>query len=436
MSEKIYVIDTSVYLADSDCILSYQDSDIIVPLKVLEEIDRHKGRQDGPGVNARAIIRKLDQLRESGNLNCGVTLGEGKGSVYARSYDPSVLSGDFPLSNPDNQIIATALTERALKPGKEVVVVTRDINLRVKCDALGVATEDYNEQYIVKEPESIYSGLAKIVVEDDKIDDFYRGEPVVLGTVENLYANQFVLLSSDADDKKTALARYIDPTSALKKIVNLQTKIWGLRPRNKEQSFALDLLTDPDVKVVSLIGQAGCGKTLLSLAAGLEQVLESKLYKKLIVSRPVHPLGTQDIGYLPGTIEEKMAPWLAPIQDNLQFLMNDDKVAMSMYQEQGKIEVEALSFIRGRTISNGFIIIDEAQNLTPHEMKTIITRVGENTKIVLTGDVEQIDHVYVDSTSNGLTVAVERLKKYGITGHITLLRGERSEVASIAVEAL
>ena len=174
--------------------------------------------------------------------------------------------------------------------------------------------------------------------------------------------------------------------------------------------------------MVSLIGQAGCGKTLLALAAGLEQVLDQKIYKKLIVSRPVHPLGTQDIGYLPGTIEEKMAPWLAPIQDNLQFLMNDDKIAMAMYQEQGKIEVEALSFIRGRTISNGYIIIDEAQNLTPHEMKTIITRVGENTKIVLTGDVEQIDHVYVDATSNGLTVAVEKLKEYGITGHITLKR--------------
>lgn len=188
--------------------------------------------------------------------------------------------------------------------------------------------------------------------------------------------------------------------------------------------------------MVSLIGQAGCGKTLLALAAGLEQVLDQKIYKKLIVSRPVHPLGTQDIGYLPGTIEEKMAPWLAPIQDNLQFLMNDDKIAMAMYQEQGKIEVEALSFIRGRTISNGYIIIDEAQNLTPHEMKTIITRVGENTKIVLTGDVEQIDHVYVDATSNGLTVAVEKLKEYGITGHITLKRGERSEVASMAVEAL
>ena len=436
MSEKIYVIDTSVYLADSNCISSYQDSDIVVPLKVLEEIDRHKGRQDGPGVNARAIIRKLDQLRESGNLNCGVVLGDGRGSIYARSYDPSVLSEDFPLSNPDNQIIATALTERDLRPDKEVVVVTRDINLRVKCDALGVATEDYNEQYIVEEPESIYSGFTKLTVEDKIIDDFYSGQPSVLNFDKGLYANQFLLLTSSTDEKKTALARYVGSANPLKKIVNIQTKIWGLRPRNKEQSFALDLLTDPEVKVVSLIGRAGCGKTLLSLAAGLEQVLESKQYKKLIVSRPVHPLGTQDIGYLPGTIEEKMAPWLAPIQDNLQFLMNDDKIAMSVYREKGKIEVEALSYIRGRTISNGFIIIDEAQNLTPHEMKTIITRVGENTKIVLTGDVEQIDHVYVDATSNGLTVAVERLKDYGITGHITLVRGERSAVASMAAEAL
>ena len=313
-------------------------------------------------------------------------------------------------------------------------MVTRDINLRVKCDALGVATEDYNEQYVVKEPESIYTGVRSITTPDGNIDDFYKGNPVLLD--ENFNPNQFIVLASEIDEKKTALARYVDCQSPLRKIENLNSNIWGLRPRNKEQSFALDLLLDPGVKVVSLIGQAGCGKTLLALAAGLEQVLDQKIYKKLIVSRPVHPLGTQDIGYLPGTIEEKMAPWLAPIQDNLQFLMNDDKIAMAMYQEQGKIEVEALSFIRGRTISNGYIIIDEAQNLTPHEMKTIITRVGENTKIVLTGDVEQIDHVYVDATSNGLTVAVEKLKEYGITGHITLKRGERSEVASMAVEAL
>ena len=433
MSEKIYVIDTSVFLADSECINSYQDNDIVIPLKVLEEIDRHKGRQDGPGLNARSIIRKLDQLRESGNLNCGIQLAEGKGNVYARSFDPTVLSGDFPLSNPDNQIIATALTERNLTE-KEIVVVTRDINLRVKCDALGVATEDYNDQYVVEEPESIYSGLTQVITDDSNVEKFYKGEPISIE--QELHPNQFIILTSNVDDKKTALARYIDPHTSPRKIININTNVWGLRPRNKEQSFAMDLLMDPEIKVVSMIGQAGCGKTLLALAAGLQQVLELEQYKKLIVSRPVHPLGTQDIGYLPGTIEEKMAPWLAPIQDNLQFLMNDDKIAMSMYQEQGKIEVEALSFIRGRTISNGFIIIDEAQNLTPHEMKTIITRVGENTKIVLTGDVEQIDHVYVDATSNGLTVAVEKLKGYSITGHVTLKRGERSAVASMAVEAL
>ena len=436
MSEKIYVIDTSVYLADSNCISAYQDSDIVVPLKVLEEIDRHKGRQDGPGVNARAIIRKLDQLRESGNLNCGVVLGDGRGSIYARSYDPSVLSEDFPLSNPDNQIIATALTERDLRPDKEVIVVTRDINLRVKCDALGVATEDYNEQYIVEEPESIYSGFAKLTVEDKIIDDFYSGQPSVLNFDKGLYANQFLLLTSSTDEKKTALARYVGSANPLKKIVNIQTKIWGLRPRNKEQSFALDLLTDPEVKVVSLIGRAGCGKTLLSLAAGLEQVLESKQYKKLIVSRPVHPLGTQDIGYLPGTIEEKMAPWLMPIQDNLQFLMGDDKSTLEMYVDKGIIEIEALTYIRGRSISNAFIIIDEAQNLTTHEIKTIITRVGEGTKIVFTGDIDQIDNVYVDATTNGLTYAIEKIKDYDVAGHVTLQKGERSKVATLGANIL
>ena len=280
MSDKIFVIDTSVFLADSECINSYQDNDIVIPLKVLEEIDRHKGRQDGPGLNARSIIRKLDQLRESGNLNCGIQLAEDKGKVYARSFDPTVLSEDFPLSNPDNQIIATALTEQDITD-KEVVVVTRDINLRVKCDALGVATEDYNEQYVVAQPESIYTGMVHITTEDNNIEKFYKGEPVLIEG--NFNPNQFIVMTSEIEEKKTALARYSSSHMSLKKIINLNSNVWGLRPRNKEQSFALDLLLDPEVKVVSLIGQAGCGKTLLALAAGLEQVLEQGKYKKLIV---------------------------------------------------------------------------------------------------------------------------------------------------------
>ena len=211
-----------------------------------------------------------------------------------------------------------------------------------------------------------------------------------------------------------------------------------MKPRNKEQAFALDLLMNPDIPVVTLVGKAGSGKTLCAIAAGLEQVVEKSSqtqYKHLIVSRPIQPLG-KDLGYLPGTLEEKMNPWLAPIQDNLRFLMGNDKATLEQYMMQGMIEIEALTYIRGRSISDAFIIIDEAQNLTSHELKTIVTRVGENTKIVLTGDIEQIDNVYVDATSNGLTHAVEKLKKFALTGHVTLIKGERSEVASMAAKYL
>jgi PhoH-like ATPase len=247
------------------------------------------------------------------------------------------------------------------------------------------------------------------------------------------------MLVSSANEKKTALARFFDYSKPLRRINGEFKKgVWGVRPRNKEQNFCLDLLMDPDVKVVTLVGKAGSGKTLLAIAAGLAQVVEDGSltnYKRLIVSRPIQPLG-KDIGYLPGTMEEKMTPWLAPIQDNLRYLMGNDKETLAMYVSQGTIEIEALTYIRGRSISNAFIIIDEAQNLTAHELKTIITRVGENTKVVLTGDIDQIDNVYVDETSNGLAYAVEKFKFHDISGHVTLIKGERSKVATLAAKIL
>ena len=247
------------------------------------------------------------------------------------------------------------------------------------------------------------------------------------------------MLVSSANEKKTALARFYNYSNPLRRI-NGEYKqgVWGVRPRNKEQNFALNLLLDPDVPIVTLVGKAGSGKTLLALAAGLAQVVETNAesrYKHLVISRPIQPMG-KDIGYLPGTIEEKMAPWLAPIQDNLKYLMGNDKETLQMYTMQGIIEVEALTYIRGRSIANAFIIIDEAQNLTAHELKTIITRVGENTKIILTGDIEQIDNVYVDETSNGLTYAIEKFKSHDITGHMALIKGERSNVATLAAKIL
>jgi PhoH-like ATPase len=243
------------------------------------------------------------------------------------------------------------------------------------------------------------------------------------------------MLVSNSNEKKTALARFINHESRLEKVSEPQDALWGLKPRNKEQVFAINLLNDPEIPIVTLVGKAGCGKTLLAIAAGLDQVLEKRMFKKLIVSRPIQPLG-KDIGYLPGTMEEKMKPWLMPIQDNIDFLLNGESKSMEMFFEDGTIQIEALTYIRGRSISNAFIIIDEAQNLTIHELKTIITRVGENTKIVLTGDIEQIDSVYLDATSNGLSYAVEKFKQHGLAGHVTLVKGERSKVATLASKIL
>jgi len=444
MAKKTYVIDTSAYLTDANVIYSYSNNDIVVPLKVLEEIDNHKKRQDSVGVNARNIIRIFDSLREKGNLDKGIRLAKGKGIVSVKSCDKTLIPYDLEASDADHIIIATALSERAKHLDRKVIVVTRDINMRVICDSLGLSCEDYSPNQIVKSGDSIYSGFAEILVDEQIIDRFYDGEKITLDQelINNLYANQMIMLISNANEKKTALARFEGPLKPIRSLEHNRPGVWGIKPRNKEQVFALELLMDPAVPVISLIGKAGSGKTLCAIAAGLEQILnepikgsQDKKYKRLIVSRPVQPLG-KDIGFLPGTMEEKMAPWLMPIQDNLQYLMGDDKSTLEMYMEQGVIEIEALTYIRGRSISNAFIIIDEAQNLTAHEIKTILTRVGEGTKIVFTGDIEQIDNVYVDSTTNGLTYVVEMLKEYDLTGHITLKRGERSAVATLAAKIL
>ena len=429
LAKKTYVLDTNVYLTDAESILAFANNDILVPLKVLDEIDKHKKRQDTVGVQARSTIRKLDQLRAKGNLSKGVRLEKGKGIIKVKSYNPLCLPDDLDLEDSDNQIIATALSEMEQFSTRKVVVVSRDINMRVKCDALGILTEDYQVEQVVANSDQLYSGICEILVDDQVIDNFYEDKEVLLDTITGICPHQFVMLISNSNPKKTALARYINKNIAVRKVPNVVA--WNTKARNKEQQFALNLLMDPDVPVVSLIGKAGSGKTLLALAAGLEQTLGTSRYKKIVVTKPVEPVG-KDIGFLPGTLEEKMLPWLAPIQDNLQFLMGDDRMTLDMYQEKGQIEVEAMTFIRGRSISNAFIVIDEVQNMTQHEIKTVLTRVGEGTKIVLTGDVEQIDNVYIDATNNGLSYVVERLKGESITGHITLKKGERSKVATIA----
>jgi PhoH-like ATPase len=436
MSKKIYVLDTNVLLSDFNALYAFKSNDVVIPLKVLEEIDKHKKRQDGVGANARQVIRELDSLREKGNLVEGVKLGGRKGNLSVKSYGVYKLPNDMSMEDPDNQILATVLNCTSNNIGTPVIIVSQDINVRVKADALGLPAEDYTTNQIVEKAEEVYTGFLSHLVDDAMIDRFYGGEKMFLEEKDiKLFPNQYVMLVSNANEKKTALAKFKNYNHPLSKVRDYKEGIWDVRAKNKEQQFALDLLMDQDVKIVSLVGKAGCGKTLIALAAGLKQILDDGTYKKLIVSRPVQPMG-RDIGFLPGTLEEKMMPWIAPIQDNLEFLMGDDKEHMKTLQEQGTIEIEALTFIRGRSISKAFIIIDEAQNLTMHELKTIITRVGEDTKIVLTGDIEQIDSAFLDATNNGLTYAVEKFKPYELAGHISLQKGERSAVASLAASVL
>lgn len=440
MKEKIFVIDTNVLLTDSNSILNFNNSDIVIPLKVLDEIDNHKKRQDSVGVHARSTIRKLDELRTRGDLFGGVQITEDSGKLFVKKYDPFVLPDDLDLENPDNQIIATALTIKKESPDIDLVLVSRDINMRVKCDSLGIECEDYSNDQVVEDINTLYTGVSECLVDDQLIDSVYKDEKVYLDEEEhNLYANQFVMLISNSNDKKTALVKFINKETPLKKVDHFKKGVWGIRPKNKEQNFALDLLNDPDIPLVTIIGKAGSGKTLLALASGLQQCFGETAndikYNRVIVTKPVEPVG-KDIGFLPGTMEEKMMPWLAPIQDNLKNLMGNDKLTLDMYIDEGKIEIEAMTFIRGRSIANAYIIIDEVQNMTKHEIKTVLTRVGEGTKIILTGDIEQIDNVYLDETSNGLTYVIEKFKEQSVSGHVTLLKGERSKVATLASKLL
>lgn len=454
--KKTYVLDTNVLLTDTNSINAFEDNEVVIPLTVIEELDNQKRRQDEVGGNARTVCRKLDKLRQEGALSSvkGVKLPNG-GNIRILPSKKSELDipADLDKDKADNTIIAFMKT---LKPG--AILVSRDINVRLKCDALGIKCQDYINFRAADNEDALYSGVQVIEnVADEIIDLFYSD-----GSLENIsslfpnevfYPNQIVVLKTSSQGKtsKSALSRHINNfLVALRPIKDAA----GFTPRNKEQQFALDLLFDDDIKLITLVSKAGTGKTSLALAAGLAQLSgfadnDEAKYTKLIVSRPVMPLG-KDIGFLPGTLEEKMAPWIAPVKDALNFLLGEKKprpiskkggelssnTYLQMMQEKGIIEVEALAFIRGRSIPNAYIIIDESQNLSKHEIKTILTRAGEGTKIVLTGDIQQIDNTHVDALSNGLTYAVEKFKDQSIAGHISLIKGERSSLASLAAEIL
>lgn len=456
MTKKTYVLDTNVLLSDPNSIFSFEDNAVLIPIAVLEELDNHKSRQDEVGQNARSVSRTLDLLREEGSLLEGIELRNG-GVLKVISISPDKFV-DLPLelrsigTKVDNMIIALMLTL------DEAILVSKDINVRLKCDALGVKCEDYLKMRVADDPQNFYRGVEVLDnLTFDQIESFYDDNEIDLSSDDlqgkKLYPNQIVVLKNVVDGKtvKSAIAKCISPGMPLKPIQKID-QAFNLRPRNKEQSFSLDLLFDEGIKLLTLVGPSGTGKTLLAISAALAQLKglgDTPRYDKLIVTRPVQPLG-KDIGFLPGTLEEKMEPWIAPIRDNINFLMGAKKPTrrksggeeetkghyLTLLQEKGLIEIEAITFIRGRSIPNAFIIIDEAQNLSMHELKTIVTRVGDNTKIVLTGDVEQIDNVHVDVYSNGLTVAVEKFKDYSVAGHVTLIKGERSELATLASKIL
>lgn len=459
--KKTYVLDTNVLLSDPNSIFSFDEHDVIIPMVVLEELDRHKSRPDEVGRNARQVTRSLDNLRERGNLMNGVPLKEG-GTLKVGKMDiiADVKLDGLEAGKPDNMIIAFA------KFHTQAILVSKDINVRIKCDSLGVKCEDYLKMRVADDPQKFFRGVEVVEVDEETVDEFYHEGKVEL-TPEvlkghKLYPNEIVVIKSTSGGQttKSAITKCTDPAKPLVPIAKIE-QAFGLKPRNKEQAFSLDLLFDDNIKLLTLVGPSGTGKTLLALAAALEQLKglgdEGKAkYDKLIVTRPVQPVG-KDIGFLPGTMQEKMEPWIAPVRDNLNFLMDSrrnrpkkqrprgrdggqgpaaDDVYLQLMQERGLIEIEAITFIRGRSIPNALIIIDEAQNLSMHELKTIITRVGDGTKIVLTGDIEQIDNVHVDVFTNGLSYAVEKFKEHAIAGHVTLIKGERSELATLASKIL
>jgi len=450
MKKKTFVLDTNVLLFDPSAIMKLGANDIVIPITVIEEIDKFKKDLNENGRNARQVSRFLDNMRRRGSLLDGVQL-DNKGMLYIDMPDDKtghpVLSM-FQSNTADNTILATALKHKNIDSRKDVVFITKDINLRIKSDMIGVKSVDYEpgDQKI----DELYSGVRYVECTKANIDSFYKEKKLPLSELKHVTGirpNEYVILKNVADPSHTALGRHDANSKMIVPLLRgVVDGVWGIIPRNVEQIFAMDMLLNTEMQLASIIGKAGTGKTLLAIAAGLSLTVDAGSYARLLVSRPVFPLG-KDIGYLPGDIEEKLNPWMAPIFDNLEYILGSGDAAGGKkkvgsprkWQElinQGMLNIEPLTYIRGRSIANQYLIVDEAQNLTPHEIKTIITRAGNYTKIVLTGDCFQIDNPYIDSSSNGLSYIVERFKDQKISGHVTLVKGERSELAELAANLL
>ncbi len=439
--KKIFILDTNVLLHDSNSIFKFQDNEILIPLCVIEELDAFKSRQDENGRNARQVTRHLDSfIKDNKCLSTGVKLNNGGSLKIITDINDFPIPEQLSENKTDNKILKLALDLN--KKNENIIIITKDINLRVKANSLSLKCEDYENGKILLD--DLYTGHLELYTDNETINELYQKGFTSIESLKiyndefQLYPNQYLTLIK-YDKSSSVLAKYdgqkILPVEKIPK-----NGIWGIFNKNREQLIALDLLLNTDIELVTLIGKAGTGKTLLALAAGLHGI-EEKNYNRVLVSRPVFPMG-KDLGYLPGTKEEKMDPWMQPIYDNADFLLNcvdrDGKniKGHKTLIDMGFLEIEALTYIRGRSIPNQFMIVDEAQNLTPHEIKTIITRAGQGTKIILTGDPQQIDNPYVDSSSNGLSYAVEKFKNESIAGHITLIKGERSRLAELASNIL
>ena len=429
-TQKI-VLDTSTLIYDALAFNVFDLSDVYIPFSVIEEIDTFKRDMGEKGRNARQFNCFIDNLREKGSLVKGVPLDSGSHLFVCMDLPSPVPELD--LSKVDHRILATALYLKKQNPSSHVELVTRDINLRIKADVFGIPAKDYDPEQ-TPDFENLYTGVRNLNLDSSQFQSF-REKKFLPMENNKFYPNQYVTLENGSEK---GMGRYDYEKKQIVSVYQPSEPVWGVHPRNREQQFALDALMNDDLMFVSLLGKAGTGKTLLALAVGLYKTLEENSFQKLLVSRPVFPMG-RDIGYLPGDIEQKLNPWMQPIFDSVEFLMGLGKKASRLAQDlmsQGLVNIEPLAYIRGRSIPNQYLIVDEAQNLTPHEIKTVLTRAGQGTKVILTGDCYQIDNPYVDSSNNGLTFSVEKFKTAVLSAHVTLTKGERSELAELAANIL
>jgi PhoH-like ATPase len=437
---KNYILDTNVLLHDPNSLLSFEENTVLIPIEVIEEIDRFKRESTELGQNARSVSRMLDSFRGEGRLSEGVKLPTGgrlKIVFQKNGQANGHGNGHFAPHTVDNRILAMASGIQKAQPRNATILVSKDINLRIKADAVGLQAEDYEtDRVFIKD---LYTGMIEMPVSSQQMAAFRSKGELELNGGKKYFPNEYCTLTDETNPKRTALSKVDGSGSKLVPIIDCREGVWGIRPRNREQHFAFDALLDDRVKLVTLMGKAGTGKTLMAMAAGLKRVVNDREFRRLVVARPTISMG-KELGFLPGSLEEKLAPWMQPIHDALEMLgdlnMGHEHRRSGDLMRSGMIVVEALSYIRGRSIANQFMVIDEAQNLTPLEAKTIITRVGHGTKIIFTGDPYQIDNPYVDSSSNGFNYVVSRFRTEVVAAHIELQKGERSELAELAANIL